>query len=140
MSREEQIEKLRLLWEQILVGNQLEVCTDELKGSSILDVNILRLLFSSPDIIPKEIATKLNVPNSTLTNAINRLEKKELVERKLNSNDLRSLRLLLTDKGKKSILSHHDAERVLINSIFDILSEEEVISLISIFEKLVGNL
>lgn len=139
MNREEQIEKFRFLWERMLISNKLEVCTEELKGASILDVNILRLLFNSPNIIPKEIIGLLNIPNSTLTNAITRLEKKGLVERKLNSNDLRSLQLLLTDKGKQAVLNHHDAERVLIANMFNILSEDEIISFNNIFEKLVNN-
>ena len=140
MEREKQIEKFRILWEQIMVGNKLEVCTEELKGAGILDVNILRLLFNNSEIIPKEIAGKLNIPNSTLTKALNRLEKKGLVERRLNTNDLRSLQLLLTDKGKQAICRHHDAERILIENIFGILSETETDSLISIFEKIVEKL
>lgn len=140
MNREKQIEKFRILWEQIMIGNKLEVCTEELKSAGILDVNILRLLFNNSEIIPKEIARKLNIPNSTLTNAINRLEKKDLIERKLNTNDLRSLQLLLTDKGKQAICKHHDAERALIENIFNIMSEAESNSLISIFEKIVEKL
>lgn len=140
MNREKQVEKFRVLWEEIMVGNKLVVCTDELKGTGILDVNILRLLFNNSEIIPKEIASKLNIPNSTLTNAINRLEKKGLVERQLNANDLRSLQLLLTDKGKQAICKHHDAERVLIENIFSILSDDESDLLINIFEKIVEKL
>lgn len=137
MNREQQIEQFRILWEQIMVDNKLEVCTEELQGAGILDVNILRLIFNNSEIIPKEIAGKLNIPNSTLTNAINRLEKKGLIERRLHTNDLRSLQLLLTDKGKQAICKHHDAERVLIENVFSILSETESNTLISIFEKIV---
>ncbi|MGL6199965.1 MAG: MarR family winged helix-turn-helix transcriptional regulator [Lachnospiraceae bacterium] len=140
MDKEKQIEKFRVLWEQIMIGNKLEVCTEELKGAGILDVNILRLLFNNPKIIPKEIAGKLNIPNSTLTNAINRLEKRELIERRLNTNDLRSLQLLLTDKGKQAIQNHHNAERALIENVFGILSVNESTSLINIFEKISKNL
>lgn len=140
MSNEKQIEKFRVLWEQIMVSNKLEACTEELKGAGILDVNILRLLFNNFEITPKEISGKLNIPNSTLTNAINRLEKKGFLERKLNTNDLRSLQLLLTDKGKQAILNHQAAERVLIGNIFNILSEDESTSLTNLFEKIVNNL
>lgn len=140
MSKEEQIETFRFLWEQMLISNKLEVCTEELKDSAILDVNILRLLSNSPNITPKKIVAKLNIPNSTLTNAINRLGKKGMVERKLNSNDLRSLQLLLTAKGKQAILSHHDEERILISNMFNILSKDEITSIINIFEKLVSKL
>lgn len=140
MDKEKQVEKFRVLWEQIMLSNRLEVCTEELKGAGILDVNILRLLFNNPEIFPKEIAGKLSIPNSTLTNAINRLEKKGLVERKLNTNDLRSLQLLLTEKGKQAILNHHNAERVLIGNMLGILSENESNSLVDIFEKICKNL
>lgn len=136
MEREEKTEKLRALWEQIMISNKLEVCTDELKGTSVLDVSILRLLYNNAEIIPKEIAKKLNIPNSTLTNAINRLQKKGLIERKLNANDLRSLKLLLTDKGAHAIRNHHEAEKELIKSLLCILTDDESDSLIKIFGKI----
>lgn len=140
MDKEKQIEVFRVLWEQLMISNKLVVCTDTLKGVGLLDVNILKLLYNSSEIVPKEIVEKLNIPNSTLTNAINRLERKQLVERRLNKNDLRSLQLILTDKGRKAIQEHHDLERELVGEIFTILNEDESKSLVDIFEKISKNL
>lgn len=50
MNRTNQVNKFRILWEQIMVGNKLEVCTEELNEMGILDVNILRLLFNNSEI------------------------------------------------------------------------------------------
>ncbi len=138
MRTDEKIEKLRTLWTQILISGKLVVCSEELKGANILDVNILRVLFDSPTTKPKELAEMLNIPNSTLTNAMNRLVKKGLLERQLNANDLRSLRLILTDRGKQAVLKHHDAEREQIRNIMGVLSEDESDSLIAIFDKMVN--
>ena len=138
MRTDEKIEKLRTLWTQILISGKLVVCSEELKDANILDVNILRVLFDSPTTKPKELAEMLNIPNSTLTNAMNRLVKKGLLERQLNANDLRSLRLILTDRGKQAVLKHHDAEREQIRNILGVLSEDESDSLIAIFDKMVN--
>lgn len=137
MSDEQQIERFRILWTQVLLSGKLNVCTEELKDANMLDVNILRLLFDNPKIIPKEIAEFLKIPNSTLTNVINRLGKKGLLERQLNTHDLRSLQLILTDKGKEAIKNHHNAERILIGKMFSILNDDEVESLIHICEKII---
>ncbi len=138
MKTNQKIEKLRMLWTQILISGKLTVCSDELKDANILDVNILRTLFDNPNVIPKELAGLFKIPNSTLTNAINRLEKKGLLQRQLNTNDLRSLRLVLTVKGIQAISKHRDAESELIGNILSVLSAEESDTLVAIFDKMVN--
>lgn len=128
------------MWEQIIISNRLQACSDELKGCGILDINILKILFNDPKAVPKEIIKILNIPNSTLTNAINRLVSKELLVRQLNPSDLRSLQLILTEKGKRSIISHRNSEKKIIGNIFNILSEDESMALINIFEKIAAEL
>jgi DNA-binding MarR family transcriptional regulator len=123
-----------------MISGKLNICAEELKGAAILDVNILRLLHKRPELIPKEIAGELGIPNSTLTHAISRLEKKGLLERKLNASDLRSLQLLLTDMGRQAILGHHEEERKLISRIADLLDETETALLLRVLTKLAQQL
>ncbi len=74
-----QIRKLNKLWHDLLNSNKLNVCTYELEGATPLEVSILRVVGDNPNIILREICQKLNVVSSTLTSAINRLEKRKLL-------------------------------------------------------------
>jgi Transcriptional regulators len=132
----DQIEQTRQLWEKLLISNQLNVCSEALKGCSVMDVNILRIAYTKPEITPKEIIRLLNIPNSTLTNAVNRLSKKGLLVRKLNADDLRSLQISLTDVGKEAIHEHQLGEREVIQNLFSVLTENEIDSLLSIMTKI----
>lgn len=49
---------------------------------------------------PKEIAKYLQVENSTISGVLDRMEKKNLIERKISKADRRCIQIDLTDKGK----------------------------------------
>ena len=55
MSLEENSIVLTELFEQVITNPKIDVCTDELKGSSILDANILRLLKRGGELSIKEL-------------------------------------------------------------------------------------
>ncbi|WP_424358197.1 MarR family winged helix-turn-helix transcriptional regulator [Methanocella sp. MCL-LM] len=71
------------------------------EGLNPLDLHILAIIEAWPDVILKEIRDYLEVPNSTLTGMIDRLEKKGLIERTLSGRDRRSFGLKLTAKGQE---------------------------------------
>lgn len=48
---------------------------------------------------PKEIAEALHLENSTISGVLDRLEKKELIQRSLNPKDRRCVKIDLTPKG-----------------------------------------
>lgn len=47
-----------------------------------------------------EIGNRAHIENSSLTTMVDKLEKAELVERRLDSTDRRVIRVFLTDKGR----------------------------------------
>ncbi len=51
------------------------------------------------DIIMKDICTSLDMPKSTLTNMVNRLERKGYLNRTISRRDLRSYGLALRARG-----------------------------------------
>ncbi|WP_052309956.1 MarR family winged helix-turn-helix transcriptional regulator [Methanocella arvoryzae] len=69
------------------------------EGLTPLDLHILAFIEARPDVILKELRNYLDVPNSTLTGLIDRLEKKGLIERVISGRDRRSFGLKLTAKG-----------------------------------------
>jgi DNA-binding MarR family transcriptional regulator len=70
------------------------------EGLSPFDLHILAIVQAKPDVILREIKEYLDVPNSTLTGIIDRLENRGLIERVISSRDRRSFGLKLTGKGR----------------------------------------
>ena len=64
-----------------------------------------------PDIILKEIVEILGIPGSTLTSAVDRLEKRRLLRRAISQRDRRSFGLELTDEGRIAQQEHRDSEK-----------------------------
>lgn len=62
---------------------------------------VIRVLGQSPGITARELAGALGIHPSTLTGVLARLEKRELIARKIDSVDRRRARFELTDKGKR---------------------------------------
>lgn len=125
MSLEQNSKVLSELFEQIIINPKIDVCTEELKGSSILDVNILRLLRKNGELSIKELGKVLELPPSTLGSAIKRLEKNDLVERKINNNDLRSYLICLSEHGKSVIGNIYKEQEQLMGKLLSCLDEDE---------------
>lgn len=67
---------------------------------SMLDFRVLRVVSENPGKQIKDLLNILQVPNSTLTSVINRLEKRGIVKRVISPEDRRSFNLEITDEGK----------------------------------------
>ena len=126
---------LREIWNQALINFDFVICTEELKDCSLLDVKILKLLYENPEYKIKELITLLGVPNSTMTNAINRLTKKNLLERRLSEQDLRSFDLALTPYGKLGVERHYEGENNLFKQLLAPLTKEEQATFLTLCEK-----
>ena len=70
MSLEQNSIILSEVFEQLITNPKIDVCTEELKGSSILDVNILRILKKNGVLPIKKLGAALELPPSTLGSAI----------------------------------------------------------------------
>ncbi len=130
----------RELWDTLLLNFNIVICTEKLTGCSIIDLNILKLIYTNPDIKIKEIVKTLKTPNSTLTNAINRLSKKGLLQRKLSSHDLRSFDLELTPTGKSAVEEHILEENKVFADLLQDLNEEETVEFKRLFKKIVDSM
>ncbi len=125
------------IWNDLLLHNRIEVCVDELKDLGINDVKILKLVYRQPGQSIKYYLDILQVPNSTFTNTLNRLIKKELLVRQMDEKDLRSYSLRLTDKGIHAVEQHLEAEKELFDHCLARLSEQEQDMFVSLLLKLV---
>lgn len=110
----------------------------ELKNLSTLDISVVNIVASNPDVIVREITENLKVPNSTLTSSLNRLEKKGIANRVISTRDRRSFGIVLTDKGWNVQHIHLAFEQAYFESILTKLgSGEEIALLLDLLEKVV---
>ncbi len=116
-----------------------EIFYDKLRGVTTIEVSILEMVEKKPNIILKEIIEMLGVPSSTLTNAINRLEKKNLIRRVISQRDRRSFGLELTEEGKLAQKEHKDGEKVLYQKLLSPLSNEERMFLLQCLKKIIDS-
>lgn len=112
---------------------------DELRKLSFMDISVVNIVSSNPDIIIRELAEILNVPNSTLTSSLNRLEKKGLANRIINNRDRRSFGIELTDKGRKIQQIHLKFEQAYFESILAKLDTHgERVLLLDLLKKVIS--
>jgi DNA-binding MarR family transcriptional regulator len=121
-------------------SDRLETWSGKLEGVSKMELHILLLVQSRPDIVLGEIREKLGVPNSTLTGVIDRMEKHGMVERIISRRDRRSYGLMLTEKGK-DIRKEHDRILIMLASkMLAVLDGDERKTFIRLLSKVADNM
>jgi len=109
--------------------------SDKLKNMTPVDLTLINEVAKNPDPVVKEIKERLDIPPSTLSSAINRLEERGLIKRLINTKDRRSFRLELTDKGEEIQSEHLRIDRLgackVLESLDTYKNREEFIRLIS---------
>ena len=140
VSNAKQIDEFRALWHQILEFDQtqnVEQLFPHFVGLSTNEISVISMVADDPQIILKDICTRLNMPKSTLTNTINRLEKKGYLTRTIARQDLRSYGLVLTELGIKAQKEHKEYETVCFAKVMDALSMEEQEQLLYLMKKII---
>jgi len=113
----------------------------EMKQLSHVEVSIISLVYSNPDIIIREICEKIDVPKSSMTSMIDRLEKKNYLTRVISKRDRRSFGLKLTEAGIKIQKQHEEYEKYIFNEIINSLdTDEEKETFLKLTDKIANNL
>lgn len=129
----------KLVW--TLQRQSAQLWKGQLKDLSTIEISILEIIEKTPDVVLKEILLRLGVPNSTLTNALNRLERRGLIRRAINSKDKRSFTLQLTEAGLDAQQEHKRDEQLLWQRILTAFeSTEERAEMIRLLGKLADSL
>lgn len=119
--------------------NKDKYFSNKFKGITSIEVSILEIVDKYPDIILREILEILRIPNSTLINAINRLEKKKLIRRVINNRDRRSFGLELTESSIEVQKEHKNDKKHLFQNMLIPLTAEERKEFISSLIKIAEN-
>lgn len=105
--------------------DRLGVWSKRLAGITLLDLHILKLAAERPATILIEVRKELGIPHSTLTSAIDRLERRGLLRREISRRDRRSYALTLTREGRRVQAEHDRVDHLLAGKILEALDTEK---------------
>ncbi|MDS0526117.1 MarR family transcriptional regulator [Clostridium sp. SHJSY1] len=123
-----EIEELSELFHGIVKKYKYRKLEEEFSRISTItttEIGIINIVSKNPDVILGEICAELDIPKSTLTNAINRLEKREYINRIISKRDKRSYGLQLTEEGHLVQKEHIEFEKKIYGSMLDALDTNE---------------
>ena len=138
----DELRSWRLYFESALaLADLLDDELEEAVGISTRWYDVLVHLEESPEGIPmKELAARILYSKSGLTHVVDRMEQEGLVRRVRPENDRRSIHIVLTDKGIKTMEEARRHHRDGINRHFAChLTESDVKALTRALEKVSGH-
>ena len=113
------------LYGDILKIEEKSLQEGEFSDLSVTEIHIIEAIGINECRTMSEIAYDLSITVGTLTTAINKLIKKEYVERKRIEEDRRVVLISLTKKGKLAYRLHEKFHKDMVNTAIDGLSEEQ---------------
>lgn len=115
--------------------HKLEYETIRKNGLTTAQFGVLEALYSRGDLRICEIIEKILTTSGNITVVIKNLEKDGLIKKYSDPEDKRASIISLTDKGRETIESILPEHIINIAKIFDVLTDEEKITLKKILKK-----
>jgi len=104
------------------------------------EMYVLERIYLHSNILSKDISNKYNIPPSTLTGILDRLENKELIERLRTNKDRRSIELIATENGKSAVEKHIIEDHIFASNLFSSLEPQKKEQLKALLEEMLGNI
>ena len=129
--------KIWILLRQTYISvSKCEEATIAKAGLTLQQYKVLMAIkYINDPVTPTEVARWLDRNTNSITLLVDRMEKDKLVKRLRDLQDRRSVRLVITKKGKEAFERATDPSWELIQQIMSCLSEEELHTLSTLFEK-----
>lgn len=124
------------VFNDILVIEESELRKSRFNDLTITEMHTLEAIGMYRKKTTSEVAKELSITVGTLTTAVNRLVKKDYVERIRSEDDRRVVKLSLTKKGKLLYRVHQRFHRQMIEAILVDMEKDEAAALL----KALGNL
>ena len=139
----EQIQEFSELWHVMMKKSnfrKVEEKYSRISGLTTIEISIISIVSQKPDVILREICAFIDIPKSTLTNAVDRLEKRDYINRIISKRDRRSYGLELTEEGHLAQKEHLEFENTVYGRLLDALdTDEEKQELFKLLRKIVNN-
>lgn len=104
------------------------------------DMYVLERIYFNEKVAIKDLSKRYSIPPSTLTGIIDRLEKKNLIERLRTNIDRRAIELVATPEGKIAVEKHIKEDKQFSNNFFNTLKQGKKEKLKELLEELLNNL
>ncbi|AWI05878.1 MarR family winged helix-turn-helix transcriptional regulator [Clostridium drakei] len=102
------------------------------------EIHMLQCIMDNPGLHISGIARTLGITRGAASQTAKRLERKQMIEKKVNPIDSKKILMLLTTKGKTACLNHklaHEKHRTVISKILSSSSAEQLLFLKSFLLK-----
>lgn len=109
-------------------------------GLSPAQMHTIEVIGHRKNLRMKELAEKLGVTTGTLTIAVDKLEKLDLVARKPHDTDRRSYFVILTEKGEKMFAEHHRFHEDFTSEISTELTNAEIKTFSTLLGKILNKM
>ncbi|MDR1797574.1 MAG: MarR family transcriptional regulator [Clostridiales Family XIII bacterium] len=99
---------------------------------------VLNYLWENGDATPKDLAAALALENSTVSGVLDRMQKKGLIDRRIDEEDRRSVRIALTPKGaalKKDVLQAIEEMNEAVLGAFDKKTAQTLLAALRVIGK-----
>lgn len=103
------------------------------------DMYVLEKIYFKSNVKIKDIAKQYDIPPSTLTGIVDRLESKKCIERSRTNVDRRTIELLITDKGKRIVENHIREDKLFAKNLFNTLQPNKKDLLKELLTELLDN-
>lgn len=123
------------LFNDILKIEEKSLKEGEFSDLSVTEIHIIEAIGFDRERTMSEVANDLNITVGTLTTAINKLIKKEYVDRRRIEEDRRVVLIMLTEKGKLAYKNHENFHDDMIKGVLNELSEHEEVVLMDSLDK-----
>lgn len=123
-----QLEEFYSLWKAFKKTYNEDKVLEEypkLDKLNTIEISIITIVYEKRDVILKEICSMLDVPKSTLTSAIDRLENMHYINRTISKRDRRSYGLELTKEGYEVQSEYQNFEKRAYGYILEALDTED---------------
>lgn len=124
------------LFNDVLQIEESSLKNGEISDLSITEIHTIEAIGMYTEKTMSEVAQSLKITVGTLTTAINKLIKKQYVERKRIEEDRRVVLIKLTKRGKLAYRLHEKFHKDMVNTAIEGLDENEEEILISSLSKL----
>lgn len=101
---------------------------------------LLFVLWKKGPVSQRELADMMKLTPPSITAALQKLEKRKLIERTPDEKDQRILRIQITEVGKESLLSMRDIDVAVKNQLFQNITAEELMLLRRLFIQMRENM
>ena len=109
-------------------------------GLTLGQPKVLDYLKDHDGVSQKEIAAGCLIEAGSLTSILNRMEEKDLIERKILNGNRRTFHIFMTEEGKKKQQLVSEAFSEIERKAVEGISKEEMEGFLSVYQKIYANL